>query len=208
MSMCQISIMLTHLTRSHRFPSARMEVQQDVTMRDTLNLVDSEDAWEVAEMSGTCIAAQQDVAVCADSEDGREVAEMSGSRPVTTRVKYRTSGHTSCAGIHLAETNTPHIHSGFTLNRQFLGTTTINDMFVLQAKICQGCLGTACGRTCTSCQGITLNCCTKGSLATSRVGYMRWNPSVVAPKNLKNVMYYLIEYVFDIGSRKIAFFGG
>jgi hypothetical protein len=37
---------------------------------------------------------------------------------------------------------------------------------------------------------------------------MRWNPSVVAPKNLKNVMYYLIEYVFDIGSRKIAFFGG
>jgi hypothetical protein len=76
MSMCQISIMLTHLTRSHRFPSARMEVQQDVTMRDTLNLVDSEDAWEVA--------------------------EMSGSRPVTTRVKYRTSGHTSCAGIHLS----------------------------------------------------------------------------------------------------------
>jgi hypothetical protein len=102
MSMCQISIMLTHLTRSHRFPSARMEVQQDVTMRDMLNLVDSEDAWEVAEMSGTCIAAQQDVAVCADSEDGREVAEMSGSRPVTTRVKYRTSGHTSCAGIHLS----------------------------------------------------------------------------------------------------------
>jgi hypothetical protein len=48
----------------------------------------------------------------------------------------------------------------------------------------------------------------KGSLATSRVGYMRWNPSVVAPKNLKNVIYYLIEYVFDIGSWKISFFGG
>jgi hypothetical protein len=93
MSMCQISIMLTHLTRSHRFPSARMEVQQDVTMCDTLNLVDS-DAWEVAEMSGRCIASQQDVAVCAASKDGREVAKMSGSRPVTTRVKYRMSGHT------------------------------------------------------------------------------------------------------------------
>jgi hypothetical protein len=71
-------------------------------MRDTLNLVDSKDAWEVAEMSGRCIAAQQPVAVRADSEDGREVAEMSGSLPVTTRVKYRTSGHTSCAGTHLS----------------------------------------------------------------------------------------------------------
>jgi hypothetical protein len=77
MSMCQITIMLTHLTRSHRFPSTRTEVQQDVTMCDTLNLVDSEDAWEVAKMSGRCIAAQQDVAAHADSEDGREVAEMS-----------------------------------------------------------------------------------------------------------------------------------
>jgi hypothetical protein len=69
MSMCQISIMLTQgLTRSHRLPSARTEVQQDVTMRDTLtDLVDSEDAWEVAEMSGRCIAAQQVVAVRADS---------------------------------------------------------------------------------------------------------------------------------------------
>ncbi|KIJ92824.1 hypothetical protein K443DRAFT_685029 [Laccaria amethystina LaAM-08-1] len=51
-------------------------------MRDTLNLVDSEDAWEVAHA------------------------------PEST------------SPFHLAETNTPHIHSGFTLNHQFLGTTT------------------------------------------------------------------------------------
>ncbi|KIJ91553.1 hypothetical protein K443DRAFT_685909 [Laccaria amethystina LaAM-08-1] len=54
-------------------------------MRDTLtDLVDSEDAWEVAHA------------------------------PEST------------SPFHLAETNTPHIHSGFTgtLNRQFQGTTT------------------------------------------------------------------------------------
>ena len=92
-----------------------------------INLVDSEDAWEEAEMSRSRIAAQQDVTMRADSEDVREVAkmsrshtvigedlvvhdiitamdsedvreaEMSRSLPVTTRVKYRTSGHTSCA---------------------------------------------------------------------------------------------------------------
>ncbi|KIJ98845.1 hypothetical protein K443DRAFT_680426, partial [Laccaria amethystina LaAM-08-1] len=61
-------------------------------MRDTLNLVDSEDAWEVAHA------------------------------PEST------------SPFHLAETNTPHIHSGFTLNRQFLGTITINDMFVLLSR--------------------------------------------------------------------------
>ncbi|KIJ93281.1 hypothetical protein K443DRAFT_403417 [Laccaria amethystina LaAM-08-1] len=58
-------------------------------MRDTLNLVDSEDAWEVA--------------------------EMSGSRPVTTRVKYRTSGHsTSCAGIHLSFPSGRNEHTPYT----------------------------------------------------------------------------------------------
>ncbi|KIJ91409.1 hypothetical protein K443DRAFT_14423 [Laccaria amethystina LaAM-08-1] len=68
------------LTRSHRFPSARMEVQQDVALHDKISLVDTEDAWELAEMSGRRIVTQQDVAVRADSEDRREVAEMSGSR--------------------------------------------------------------------------------------------------------------------------------
>ena len=48
------------------------------------------------------IAAQQDVTMCADSKDVREVAEMSGSHPVITTVKYRTSRHTSCAGILLS----------------------------------------------------------------------------------------------------------
>ena len=48
------------------------------------------------------IAAQQDVAVCMDSKDAREVAEMSVSCPVITRVKYRTSRHTSYAGILLS----------------------------------------------------------------------------------------------------------
>ena len=56
-----------------------MQVQQDVAMHDMINLVDSEDVWEEAEMSGRCIAAQQNVTVCADSEDVREVAEMSQS---------------------------------------------------------------------------------------------------------------------------------
>ena len=132
MSLCEISIMSTHLTRSNRFPSTRMEVQQDVAMHDVINLVDSEDAWEEVEMSKRHIAAQQDVTMCTDSKDVREVAEMSGScmavgedvivhdmitpmdskdvrevemsrsYPVTTRVKYRTSGHTSCAGILLS----------------------------------------------------------------------------------------------------------
>jgi len=35
-----------------------------------------------------------------------------------------------------------------------------------------------------------------------------WGWSVVAHRNLKNVIYYLIEYVFDIGSWKISFSGG
>ena len=48
------------------------------------------------------IAAQQDVAMHMDSKDVRELVEMSGSHPVITRVKYRTSGHTSCAGILLS----------------------------------------------------------------------------------------------------------
>ena len=132
MSLCQISIMSTHLTTSNRFPSTRMEVQQDVAMCDVINLVDSKDAWEEAEMSRRYIAGQQDVDMCADSKDAREVAEMSGScmavgedvivhdmitpmdskdvreaemsgsHPVTTRVKYRMSRHTSCAGILLS----------------------------------------------------------------------------------------------------------
>ena len=132
MSICQISIMSMHLMRSNRFPSTRTEVQQDVTMHDVINLVDSKDAWEEAEMNGRCIAAQQDVIMHTDSEDAREVAEMSrnctavgedvvvcdmitpmdskavreaemsGSCPMTTRVKYRTSGHTSCVGILLS----------------------------------------------------------------------------------------------------------
>jgi hypothetical protein len=92
------------LTRSHRFPSARTEVQQDVAMHDTINLVDSEDAWEVAEMSGRRRAAQQDVAVLADSEDGREVAEMSGSRSaVGEDVAVRDMITLIVSGIHALE---------------------------------------------------------------------------------------------------------
>ena len=48
------------------------------------------------------ITAQQDVTMHVDSKDVRELAEMSGSHPVITTVKYRTSGHTSCAGILLS----------------------------------------------------------------------------------------------------------
>ena len=80
MSMYQISIMSMHLMRSNRFPPSTTwtQVQQDVAMCDMINLVDSEDAWEEAEMSRTHIAAQQNVTMHADSEDVREVAEMSG----------------------------------------------------------------------------------------------------------------------------------
>ena len=115
MGMSQICFMSMHLTRSNRFPSAGTEVHQDVTMRDVIDLVDSEDVWEEAEMSRRCIAAQQDVAMHVDSKDVRGVAEMSGSHtaveedvrevemsgshPVTTRVKHRTSICASCQGI-------------------------------------------------------------------------------------------------------------
>ena len=56
-----------------------MQVQQDVAMHDMINLVDSEDVWEEAEMSRRCIAAPQNVVVRTDSEDVREVADMSRS---------------------------------------------------------------------------------------------------------------------------------
>jgi hypothetical protein len=153
-----------------------MEVQQDVALHDTISLVDSEDAWELAEMSGRRIVTQQDVTVRADSEDRREVAEMSGSRttvgdvhdmitlmdsedlreaemsgscPVTTRVRADIPhAPESTSPFHLALTNTPHIHSSFTLNCQF------------RRYICppsKDLSGTACGRICTSCQGIMSN---------------------------------------------------
>jgi hypothetical protein len=134
-------------------------------MRDTLNLVDSEDAWEVAEMSGRCIAAQQDVAVRVDSEDGREVAEM--------------------------------IHAGFTLNHQFLGTTTHQRHVRPSSKDLLGALG--------YCLRKDLHLLSRDNVKSLYKGIIgRIESGIHALESI----CCLIEYVFDIGSRKIAFFGG
>ena len=108
MSMCQISSMSVHLTRFIRFPSASTVVQQEITMCNVMDLVDSKDAREVAEMSRSHTEVQQGVTMhdmtdLVDSEDVREVAEMSQSH-VDTRVKSRMRKHTSCTASSHVET--------------------------------------------------------------------------------------------------------
>jgi hypothetical protein len=129
------------------FRSLAVLVQSSLGLFPVLGLdFQALDGREVAEMSGSRTAVGEDAAVhdmitLMDSEDVRE-AEMSGSCPFSTRVKYRTSGHTSCAGIHLSFLPGRKEHTSyiFGLHCQLLvpwNCHSIGGTFVLQAKNCR-----------------------------------------------------------------------
>ena len=87
-----------------------------------------------------CIAAQQDVTMHADSEDVREVAEMSRSCLVITRVKYRMSGHTSCAGILLSfppgrNEHTSESHPFRLYSQPFFEFLDVSNVYVYGGKV-------------------------------------------------------------------------